>query len=161
MIDLNHWLQGLLPTWREAALEKRLHWEQKVPANLPQIYADSHRLAQVLGNLISNAVKFTPVGGSISVTAGSENGEAWVSVNDTGPGIAPEEQELIFNRFYRGGKGRRFPQGMGLGLSIAKELAEAHGGHLEVTSAPGAGSKFTLWIPATERDAVRERQPGG
>jgi signal transduction histidine kinase len=83
----------------------------------------------------------------VSVEAGVEGGMTWVRVSDTGPGITPEEQARIFTPFYRGRTGRRFPQGMGLGLSIARDLVAAHGGRLEVDSTPGSGSRFTLWFP--------------
>jgi len=70
-------------------------------------------------------------------------------VHDSGPGIPPEEQERVFTPFYRGSVGSRFPQGMGLGLSIARDLVNAHGGSIELDSTPGAGSTFTIWLPQT------------
>ncbi len=70
-----------------------------------------------------------------------------IRVRDTGVGIPPEEQERIFEPFYRGPSSRRFPQGMGLGLSIARDLIAAHGGHIDVESESGEGSTFTLWLP--------------
>jgi signal transduction histidine kinase len=76
---------------------------------------------------------------------------AWIRVSDTGPGIAPEEQERIFDPFYRSQPGRRFPQGMGLGLSIARDVIVAHGGRVDLDSAPGLGSRFTVYLPLSER----------
>ena len=102
-----------------------------------------------LGNLLSNAIKYTPPGGQVSVEAGRKDGEIWVRVSDTGPGIPPEEQEQVFTPFYRSQARRRFPQGMGLGLSIAREVVLAHGGHLELDSTPGLGSQFTVYLPTT------------
>jgi signal transduction histidine kinase len=100
-----------------------------------------------LGNLISNAIKYTPKGGSVSVSAGVENNTLWVRVSDTGRGIDALELEHVFEPFYRSRSGRRFPQGLGLGLSIARDLVVAHNGRLEVQSIRGEGSHFTLWLP--------------
>jgi two-component system sensor histidine kinase BaeS len=148
-VPLGEWLAQVLPHWREAAQAKGLKWEASIPTALPTLQADPDRLAQAVGNLLSNAVKFTPAGGAVSVGAGVEGEWAWIRVSDTGPGIALEEQERIFTPFYRSQAGRRFPQGMGLGLTIARELVAAHDGRLEVDSRPGEGSRFTLWLPLT------------
>jgi signal transduction histidine kinase len=101
----------------------------------------------VIGNLVDNAIKYTPPGHEVTISAGQEEDRAWVRVADTGPGIPPEEQALIFTPFYQGGHGRRIKQGMGLGLSIARDLAEAHNGQITLESTPGQGSQFTLWLP--------------
>jgi two-component system, OmpR family, sensor histidine kinase BaeS len=147
-IQVQNWLPALLRTWQEAAREKKLHWEMDITPNLPEIMGDPDRLAQVIGNLISNAIKFTPVGGQVTISAYEEDGEVALCIADTGLGITPEERAQIFKPFYRGTQGRRFPQGMGLGLSIAYDLVKAHGGRLEVESEPGEGSRFILWMPA-------------
>ena len=113
-----------------------------------QIYGrDPERMAQAIGNLISNAIKYTPEGGLVKVTAGSSKNQAWIAVRDNGPGITAEECERIFEPFYRSRQDRRFPQGLGLGLTIARDLVEAHGGHLELISEPGEGSRFTIYLP--------------
>jgi signal transduction histidine kinase len=146
-VALGEWLPRMLIPWQEAALEKRLEWQVQIPDDLPTIQADAARLAQIVGNLASNAIKFTPPGKSVSVSAGVEGEMAWIKVSDTGPGIPLEEQGNIFTPFYRGDQGKRIKQGMGLGLSIARDLAVAHGGHLEMESVPGQGSQFIAWIP--------------
>jgi signal transduction histidine kinase len=146
-LALGEWLPASLAPWREAALAQGLHWQAHLPADLPSVEADADRLGQALGNLLSNAIKYTPRQGRVSVEAGSKEGSAWICVGDTGPGIPPEEQERILLPFYRSQRDRRFPQGMGLGLSIASALVAAHGGHLEVESTPGIGSEFTIWLP--------------
>jgi signal transduction histidine kinase len=148
-VAVSEWLPAQLLPWRPVALEKRLHWETSIPSDLPTIRADPNRLAHAFGTLLSNAVKYTPSGGSVSVAAGAEDQEVWIRVSDSGPGIAPEEQERIFTPFYRGRQPRRFPQGMGLGLTIARDLVVAHGGRLELESSPGLGSRFTLHLPCS------------
>jgi signal transduction histidine kinase len=149
---LSEWLTRTLPPWRESAQAKGLKWRASLPPDLPTLDVDPDRLAQVLGNLLSNAIKYTPPLGTVSLNAGVEGEEVWIRVSDTGPGIDPEEQGRIFAPFYRSQQGRRFPQGMGLGLSIAYTLVAAHGGRLELDSAPGLGSHFTVWLPLGPRE---------
>jgi signal transduction histidine kinase len=146
-LQLPEWLLRVLAPWRRAALAKGLRWDIQIASNLPTLQADPDRLLQVLGNLLSNAIKYTGSGGEISVAAGLEDKQVWIRVSDTGVGIPRDEQVLIFDPFYRSRLGGRFSQGMGLGLSIARDLAVAHGGRLEVKSVPGQGSRFTLWLP--------------
>jgi len=146
-IALDAWLPTVLSPWHAAAAQKGLEWQVNIPASLPVISADPDRLAQVVGNLVSNAIKYTPSPGSVTVSVGAEADTVWIRVSDTGPGIPTEEQERIFTPFYRGQSASRFPQGMGLGLSIARDLVAAHGGRLTVESTPGAGSHFTIWLP--------------
>jgi two-component system sensor histidine kinase BaeS len=146
-VDLGEWLPGVLRPWEAAAHEKHLHWETSIPSDLPILEADSLRLAQIIGNLISNAIKYTPAGGTVSVLAGFDGDNTWLRVSDSGPGISADELEKIFIPFYRGAQGGRIAQGMGLGLSIARELVAAHEGRLEVESQPGLGSQFTVWLP--------------
>jgi signal transduction histidine kinase len=114
---------------------------------------DPDRLAQVVGNLLSNAIKYTPQGGTVSLAAGAGADEVWIRISDTGPGISADEQARIFAPFYRSQLNRRFPQGMGLGLSIASSLVAAHGGRLELDSAPGQGSHFTVRLPLRSPEA--------
>lgn len=147
-IDLREWLPRTVSPWREAAHAKGLHWQLDVSAALPIVEVDPDRLAQVLGNLLSNAVKYTAEG-TISVAARPQNEEVVIVVSDTGPGVAADEQERIFEPFYRSQRDKRFPQGMGLGLSIARELITAHCGRLELESYPGQGSRFVVRLPAS------------
>ena len=106
---------------------------------------DAERLRQVLSNLIDNAVKYSPHGAPVDVRAIALNGNVHVDVRDRGAGIAPENQRVIFEKFGRAGTGTK--PGTGLGLYIARSIAEAHGGALEVSSAPGMGATFTLTLP--------------
>ncbi|MCJ7662033.1 MAG: HAMP domain-containing histidine kinase [Anaerolineales bacterium] len=143
---LTQWLPNVLRTHQEAANVKGLHWQVTISEELPTIEADPDRLAQAVGNLVNNAIKFTPSGGTVSVNTGVRDNEVWIRVNDTGTGIPLDEQANIFTPFYRGRSENRFPQGRGLGLSIAHDLIVAHRGRLEFTSVPGEGSSFTIWL---------------
>lgn len=144
---LSEWLPSVLLPWRAAALEKGIRWQATIPAGLPTVDLDPGRMAQVVGNLLSNAIKYTPADGSVQVTAGADQEKYWFRVADSGPGIVPEEQEKVFEPFFRSTQQRRFPQGLGLGLTIARDLVEAHGGTLEVESDPEIGSRFTARLP--------------
>jgi signal transduction histidine kinase len=107
----------------------------------------ARRLRRMLGNLIDNAIKYTPEGGTITLSLYREGGRAKLEVADTGIGIAPEHLPHIFDRFYRVDKARsRASGGTGLGLAIVRSIAEQHGGKVTVTSAPGKGSIFTVWL---------------
>ena len=144
--DLNEWLPHTISPWREAAHAKGLHWHLDLAGTLPHLEIDQDRLAQVLGNLLSNAIKYSSEG-TISIEARPHDDGVIIVVSDTGLGIAADEQAHIFEPFYRSQRDKRFPQGMGLGLSIARDLVVAHGGRLEVDSTPGQGSHFTVWLP--------------
>jgi signal transduction histidine kinase len=121
---------------------------QDVPEDLPAIFADAERVHQVLFNLLDNAVRFTPSGGRVRVTASRHNGSVDVAVADTGPGIAPEHLPRLFDRFYRVDMARsREDGGTGIGLAIARSVVEAHGGRIWAESEPGKGSTFTFELP--------------
>jgi signal transduction histidine kinase len=118
------------------------------PAN---IRGDSQRLRQLATILVDNALKYTPAGGTVSVSCAPAGRNVEMSVADTGPGIAAAEHARVFDRFYRVDKSRsRAEGGSGLGLAIARWIAEAHGGRITLQSRPGAGSTFTLRIPASD-----------
>ncbi len=117
-----------------------------VPPSVPPVRGDAERLRQVLGNLIDNAVKYSPSGGPVEVRLVPTPTAVRISVNDRGPGIGGDDQKLIFEKFGRvAGPGAK--PGTGLGLYIARSITEAHGGELTVSSAPGRGSTFTLSLP--------------
>ncbi len=119
-------------------------------AGLPEVdvAVDPHRLRQVLGNLVSNAIRHTPAGGEVRITSDSAETMLRIHVSDNGEGIAPEHQARLFERFYRVDTSRtRATGGTGLGLAIAKELVEAHDGTLSVESELGRGSVFTVALP--------------
>ena len=151
-MTLSEWLPRVLLPWGEAAAEKHLDWQIDIPDNLPAAQIDQVRFAQVIGNLASNAVKFTPSGGKVQISAGQEDRELWICFRDNGPGIPLNEQEQIFQPFYQGQQGRRMREGMGLGLSIAHDLISAHEGRITIESAPGKGSVFTIRMPVTNHN---------
>ena len=146
-VALSEWLPPVLLPWRAAALEKGLEWRSDIPAHLPTLDLDEGRIGQLVGNLLSNAIKYTEKGGAVAVTAGSDPEQVWIKISDNGPGIPVDEQDQIFEPFFRSKQQRRFPQGLGLGLTIAQDQAQAHGGRLEVESQPGKGSTFTVYLP--------------
>jgi signal transduction histidine kinase len=113
---------------------------------LPHVRGDRERLRQVLANLVENAVKYSPAGKAVDVHAVATNGRIVVDVRDRGPGVSADDQSLIFEKFGRAKTGKMLP-GTGLGLFIARSIAEAHGGSLEVHSADDGGAIFTLALP--------------
>ena len=112
------------------------------------VEGDERRIQQVIFNLLSNAVKFTPAGGAVDVTSARVNGEVRVSVTDTGPGVALEDQERIFEEFQQAESGLEQREGTGLGLALSKRLVELHGGRLWLESELGNGSTFVFTLPA-------------
>ncbi|MFZ0547252.1 MAG: ATP-binding protein [Candidatus Promineifilaceae bacterium] len=148
-IALSQWLHQTLTPWLAPARDKKQLYELSIPADLPTIPADPTRLGQALDNLVNNAIKYTPMGRKIFVSAGVKGDEVWIRVSDDGPGILADEQAHVFEPFFRGNQKQRDKQGMGLGLSIARDLIAAHSGRLELESQPGKGSQFTIWLPMT------------
>jgi two-component system sensor histidine kinase BaeS len=146
-LELNAWLNELLITWREVAARKGLSWSVTVAPDDIQLTVDADRLAQAIGNLVSNAIKFTPRGGAVSIELLTEHDRVGIRIGDTGSGISQTDQAHIFEPFFRSNAIRRFPQGMGLGLTIAQEIVSAHGGRLEFASTEGQGTTFTIWLP--------------
>jgi signal transduction histidine kinase len=144
-VDLARLVRDTVATAQLGQDEVRLRADVRDP--LPEIRGDAERLRQVLTNLIDNAIKYSPAGGEVEVRAYPENGWARIDVRDHGPGIAKEDQKLIFEKFGRVTGPDASRPGTGLGLFIARSIAEAHGGALEVHSAPAQGATFTLELP--------------
>jgi signal transduction histidine kinase len=130
------------------AREKYIHLECDVPEYLPHVSVDHGRIQQVLSNLISNALKFTPEAGHVRVFAEYDDDTLRVTVQDTGPGIRAEERENIFLPFWQAMRAGR--KSAGLGLTIARAIIEQHGGRIWVESQPGAGAKFVFTLPVAE-----------
>jgi signal transduction histidine kinase len=119
----------------------------EIPGALPTVRGDGERLRQVLSNLIDNAVKYSPDGAEVQVMTRAQDGRVEVAVSDRGPGIPSEQQRFIFEKFGRAKLGDKTKPGTGLGLYIARSIAEAHGGAIAVESAPSRGATFTLTLP--------------
>jgi signal transduction histidine kinase len=158
-VDMGRLLRGcvekLIPQAEKVGVELKLDL-----GTLPPLSGDNDRLAQVFTNLIDNALKHTPQGGRVTVAAREVIGppvhkgakavpRIEVSVADTGSGIPPEDLSRIFERFYQVDKSRRRKRGAGLGLAIAKEIVQAHGGQIKAESVVGVGTKFTVMLPAS------------
>jgi len=131
------------------ARERQINLRLIVPQTLPPVSGDGDRLAQVFTNLLDNALKHTPPGGTVTLSASLSDGGIVVTVRDTGEGIPPDEIGRIFERFYQVDKSRRrdHQSGLGLGLAIARQIVEAHGGTIRVDSTVGQGTTFTVWLP--------------
>jgi signal transduction histidine kinase len=146
--DIARLIEQTAAVLQPQATAKGLSLVLNLPEKLPSVSIDTHRIRQVLNNLLKNAVAHTGQGGTITVTAWQEGSEIKFSVADTGEGIPPDDLPNIFERFYRVDKSRaRATGGSGLGLTIAKRLVEAHGGRIEAASQPGKGSLFTVTLP--------------
>jgi len=140
-------IENALVLVRERALRRGITLEQSIDSRLGEIPGDERKIKQVLLNLLSNAIKFTPEGGRIEVHAKPVNGSVEVSVTDTGVGIAPEDQEAIFEEFRQVGTADKMVEGTGLGLALSRKFIELHGGRIWVESQVGAGSTFTFTLP--------------
>ena len=154
-IDLGHCVADAVEQLRLLAQAKRQTLEAVVPPVPLMVWADRDRLIQIVTNLVQNAVKFTPEGGSIMVTVRQENQTlAGVSVRDTGPGIPPEFLDQIFDPFFRVKQARSGMKGLGLGLSIVRTLVELQGGTIVARSEPGQGAELSFTIPLLPTIAV-------
>ncbi len=152
-LDLAPLLGSVVEKFSIQALNDRVNLVLEAVPSLV-VLGDGDRLAQVITNLVDNALKFTPENGRVTIHAGLQDGNATVSISDTGIGIDPQDQPRIFERFYqvdksrKGGSGR----GVGLGLAIAAQIIAAHGGRIWLDSQPGKGTTFTLSLPLVNPD---------
>jgi CheY-like chemotaxis protein/anti-sigma regulatory factor (Ser/Thr protein kinase) len=156
-------VERVITAMRARAEQTGLLLESRVPVGtdcLPLVYADLDRVVQILTNLVGNACQYTPSGGTIVVSARAAGGEVHIEVRDTGIGIALEDQEHIFERFFRADDPVvQSSSGSGLGLPIVKSLVNMHGGDIWVESEPGVGSTFTFTLPTVEAWDERVSQP--
>jgi signal transduction histidine kinase len=149
--DLPAAVQNAVTFVRERAARHGLKLEVKIDERLGEFRADERKLKQVLVNLLSNAVKFTPPGGTVTLGAEKLDECVLISVADTGIGIAPEHQELIFEEFRQvSSGGNKKPEGTGLGLALTRRFVEMHAGRISVKSEPGKGAIFALTLPITQ-----------
>jgi len=144
--SLKEALERSITTMRELAIKNGVQLELDADTSVDLVEGDERRIRQVIFNLLSNAVKFTPEGGRVDVSTAVENGEVQVAVRDTGPGIASEDQERIFEEFQQTDVGAEQREGTGLGLALSKRLVELHGGRLWVESEVGKGSTFVFTL---------------
>ena len=159
-LSVSQLVESCLETTQRRAAEKDLRISVNLAKSLPEIAGDRRRLAEVLQNLLDNAIQYTPAGGQIMVSAFADDGEVTLTVSDTGIGIPQADQPRIFERFYRVDAARsREVGGTGLGLSIAKHLVEVHGGRIWVESSVGQGSQFHFTVPIFELERATLR-PG-
>jgi signal transduction histidine kinase len=140
-------INEVVELYQYVAEEKQIRLTKNCPAPL-RVRADRNRLRQVAANLLDNAVKYTPEGGSVTIHGENLGQRVLLRFTDTGIGIPPEEQSRIWERLYRGDKSRS-QRGLGLGLSLVKAVVEAHSGSVSVQSAPGRGSTFVVDLPAS------------
>jgi signal transduction histidine kinase len=145
--DLPTAIENALMLVRERAGRRGIALHLAVDERLGQIRADERKIRQVVLNLLSNAIKFTPEGGRIEVGAAPKDGFVEVSVSDTGVGIAPEDQDAIFEEFRQVGTAEKKAEGTGLGLTLCRKFIELHGGRIWVNSQVGRGSTFTFTVP--------------
>ncbi len=160
-LDVRLLLSANVEKFNLRAQEKQIALSAELPPHLPTLVGDADRLAQVFTNLIDNALKHTPAGGAIVVSAAATANGVEVAVQDTGSGIPAEDLRRIFERFYQVDKSRARSGGAGLGLAITKEIVDAHGGSISVESVVGLGSRFTVRLPlALPEDStiVRKRK---
>ena len=152
--SLQDLLDASIEAFRPRADAKDIRLVLDIPADLPEVAMDRTRISQVVGNLLENAIVNTPEGGVVTVSAESGGSTVTVSIIDTGPGIASEDVETVFDRFYRVDPSRaRATGGAGLGLTIARQLIEAHGGAIWVESVIGDGARFSFTL-SLNRDSL-------
>ena len=142
-------LDSALTLVRERAGRRAIALHTNIDGQLGEIRADERKIRQVVLNLLSNAIKFTREGGRIDVAAVQRDASVEVSVSDTGVGIAPEDQEAVFEEFRQVGTADRKAEGTGLGLTLCRKFIELHGGRIWAKSQVGVGSTFTFTIPVT------------
>ncbi|HDN19806.1 MAG TPA: HAMP domain-containing histidine kinase, partial [Candidatus Acetothermia bacterium] len=144
-LDLGQLAERVCEAIRPVAAEEGIHLELELGRGLV-VEADPKRIRQVLGNILANALRYSPAGGTVSVSVRREGNGAVVTVRDQGPGIPPEDLPHIFERFYKGDPARS-GQGSGLGLAIAKAIVEAHGGRIWAESRLGEGTAVSFSLP--------------
>jgi signal transduction histidine kinase len=155
-IDLGQLVREVMDVYEYVAEDKQIKMEAALGGEC-RVAVDQARMRQVFGNLLDNAIKYTPENGDIRVSVSREQQNAVVIFRDSGIGIAPEEQDKIWTRLYRGDKSRS-QRGLGLGLSVVKAIVEAHKGKVSLSSRPNEGSEFRVQLPLTETVATPPTQ---
>jgi signal transduction histidine kinase len=151
-VDLPDVLRSAISLYSERATRNGIALALTTEPSEIEITADERRVRQIVFNLLSNAVKFTPADGRVDVSARLDDGQVEIAVADTGPGIAAEDLETIFEEFEQAADGKKEEEGTGLGLPLSRKLVELHGGRLWVESEPGRGSTFRFTLPVEARE---------
>ncbi len=152
-LDARSLLERAADLYCEVAEEKRITLSLKLPETPVEIDADAVRLGQALGNLVDNALKYTPAGGTVVLSAEEKEDSVILAVDDSGPGVAEEEREAIFRRLYRSDTSRS-QRGLGLGLSLARAMIQAHGGTINVSRSSQGGARFAVLLRRSVRPAA-------
>jgi signal transduction histidine kinase len=157
--DVETVIEGAVMPVALKAEEANISIDVAASSNLPKIFVDPNKMAWAIGNLLSNAIRYSPHGASVIVSASVIENEIWISVTDKGKGIAESDLARIFDKFVQVEEGAMGGgSGSGLGLSIAREIVQAHGGRIWATSKPGAGSTFTIALPHHPRAPTSKRR---
>jgi two-component system, NtrC family, sensor histidine kinase KinB len=149
-VDLGGVVRSVINTFALQAEQKGITLKSAIAASTPQVLADPVKLSWVVSNLIGNAMRYTPSGGTITISSAGDGDTARVEVNDTGPGVATEIRDHLFERYAQWHTNGSQAGSAGLGLAIAKEIVEAHGGRIFVESTVGEGTRFTVELPAAQ-----------
>ncbi len=156
--DLGAALDAAITLVKERAARHELALESEFGSGLGSMVGDERKFKQIVVNLLTNAIKFTPESGTVRLSAESRDGKVVVAVSDTGIGIADDDREAIFEEFRQlGGSYERVVEGTGLGLSLTRRFVEMHGGQIDVTSEVGKGSTFTFWLPLAPAGGATDR----
>lgn len=151
IIDLGKIIEEIIKTSEIISKAKKLSMEKRIDSNMPKIRADKEKIKLALGNVIDNAIKYTPKQGHVAINANSRDSNIIITVSDTGIGISKEEQERIYSKFFRGNNALKLDtEGTGLGLFIARNIIEAHEGSISFASEKGKGTCFTIQLPASK-----------
>jgi two-component system, sensor histidine kinase ChiS len=158
-VSVQELIEELITSARPLAHQREIDLKVELDSSLPVIGADADKMDSIITNLLSNALKFTPAGGTVTIKSRRDGDRIRVDVSDSGIGIAPEDHAKVFERFVQidGSTARRY-SGTGLGLSLVKELVELHGGEIHIESEAGKGATFWFWLPITEPPAEGARQ---
>ncbi|MFH0800155.1 MAG: ATP-binding protein [Pseudomonadota bacterium] len=158
LVDFIPLIEKTCESMKDLIAHKELEFSLTLPKEPVDVYCDPNMIGQVVSNLLGNAIRYTPRGGEVSLSVAKKPGRIEVSVSDTGVGISPDEQRSMFERFHQ--IGRTYgpgEKGLGLGLPIAKQLVELHGGTIGVTSVPGKGSRFYFYLPLSASPLEEEQ----
>ena len=157
VVDVGELVSSIIATHEAYVIDSGLTLSFQADENV-RVYGDADMIRQATANLISNAVRYTPEGGHISVRVKQGDIMASIAVQDTGIGLTPEEEKMVFSRFWRADAGRnREYGGLGIGLAVVKEIVDRHGGWVHVEGKPGQGATFTIYIPLYNEEAAKNK----